>query len=1691
MRSWNTLEERAYDSNSPKIAVRVQVRDSSGTLQDWTNLNGRNIVTAIEWGDNLNQNGASGMLRFNWRPADADNLSPYFGTGRYAGFIDVVRDVVVSIKIFPPTADPSLYSWIEVFRANVDDVDLKDHPGTLPLRDLVLAELMDQFITENKAYGADDGTVDVDDVAQALIADFDKESNTLEIPVANPFQVKRYVQQKMPILRAIIDLYIQSGWDVRPIWNTVAGEFRLTAYEPDRAIVAPMHTIPIEAIEKFSQFSISSANIRNWVKVYYGASANVDAYGNDQRSVVERLRSTSPAHDSTGTPVANSSIDKYKWRFMSFSEGATSLIQTQTDAENFADFALDDLADPTFLGSVELKYLFWPVEINDFYTFEADQHRFSGNQDFAVTGYKHMIDFGSGQHRTTLSLQGKPSVGREQWFRRASFPGGNAPVDEVAPDTPNVDIRLTPLGVTATIDVTGVPDYDQVLWFVGPTSEFTPSSANLRQASRSREYTHSTRTGLVREWLKVQLRDKTGNISATAGPFSLVGKKTESAQASRPLQAKTSVGLYSDQTLSVGFGDVLKFDKYNAGEFLGDYNIETGRFFARESGTYRVAMRGKVSTTMTEGTDYYMCIIRDPDNAAVEVARATVQTGASGDELFTLEAFIPLDADDEIECQVCDAGGTHAAITFRADYTTMLVELSLGTQSRGTPYPFVEADPVFIDHGPADNFSTVNGQGRAVFRCGNGEILFTSGDAGDAHVARLHRNVVDTTKARSISISGSSDFWFYGVAEDENRNLYLCSNKEDATTNYAVRRYGQDLVQDWVSTDLGGSITPVCLAYAPSAAEPRLYLGTDEGLAGRVRSINKTTGANVGTSADLGGNVNSLARMHPDAADGGLIVAQLANAFSPDIVALEAGDVTTEVWRIELDVDVTPPGTSNDRGELKPSPEYDRVYAVGSSSNPHLYSIDGTGTVVWQRDLGDYSMLDDIDGCLSIDVHPTTGDIAVLCVYNSTELDCVVFDREGNARWSWRGLFDVDPADDPEWTSSEIGHRIAFATDGAIWVSDGSTSSIAKVLRPYAEIPDNPPSIFASELLADFDAEQLRLANGADVSAWPSKRGTGGWRLENSTAAEQPTMRARWESGTVDSVDKTQLEFAAVEFDGTHRLIGNEESTLLPDGAISVLVCEPVDLTGDYFSGYPDTGSGANTSVKLENDSGTLTLTVNEDIGGADETVYTTNSLSGLQVIGARASDHTTAGLWTSNAKPVGTAADSGTDASPDNDTRVRLAQASSASGDWFAGWVFRWIWVRPAGFSASKVCSIVHWARQYYNVPEVNPPSAGTPADLAGPTQLFTIDGAADADIVGATGRNISEGAVIARRLGEYDTHDMYKRITPSLSVTWSNDKTGLDGTNAEGSGGPAVSESGNECYVLAIGDGTYGGVSGEFILLQLDMTDGSINWGAPLDHTGGVSSTRCTAGAIAIDETRGRIYAVVGDAGDELKAVDDDGSAVAVSGNDGSVGDCAAICMAPDDSVICIIGALERAGKWTAPLTGTGTAIDGGGAGDTDLSGTFSNVATGDYSGRIEPRRDSSDNTVWLTGGYSAADDPYLMEYDPDEATVANRILQTINISDMTGLTDLGDGCVVDHQIDKDGKIYCLYLNADSGASAEYDVIRLNADGTKDIDFRSVGGLTFMAPLTYGLASRISVDESYNVIVYTRGGYAQSYSQ
>jgi hypothetical protein len=384
---------------------------------------------------------------------------------------------------------------------------------------------------------------------------------------------------------------------------------------------------------------------------------------------------------------------------------------------------------------------------------------------------------------------------------------------------------------------------------------------------------------------------------------------------------------------------------------------------------------------------------------------------------------------------------------------------------------------------------------------------------------------------------------------------------------------------------------------------------------------------------------------------------------------------------------------------------------------------------------------------------------------------------------------------------------------------------------------------------------------------------------------------------------------------------------------------------------------------------------------------------------------------------------------------------------------------------------------------------AAGDPADLAGPTQYLT---SAENHIDRMSAKYLTSQCLIASR-GDQGVQGPLTCIPEDGgSANWAVSSASPLGTNAHDVGGIAINAAGTYAWIWVEEDGTGTPTANSYALWRIDLSDGSVDYTAASTTSG--ESSAANALHVAIDETNGNIWVDQTDASNELNRHDlstgaDDG----VTANDGGLGTLCAFCMSPDDDFLIAIGDSEYIAQWAIPITGTGNLFDGystdrvsfGSGGDT--TNAITSMQRNRGGGRLEPARDGS-NTVWFCAGDSTSDDPFVYQYDPDVATVANRVITELDPSSDMDYTDTGTAHTRDIAIDKDGKIYCLVLPGSSGV--DYDIVRYDSDGTFDLSFRAEG-VTIMANATYGLATRIAVSEDYVVWVSTEDGYIITYEQ
>lgn len=420
MRTPTADEERLLRCRRRTLHARVMV-DSTGSA-DFVNvsdLSGRDFLQAVEIGEAVDDTGPSGSVSLLLRFGEA-SLSPTAADDtRYkpggVPFVQIGRDVEVYTALVPwdtpPPPDGSDF-WKLMLQGTIDR-DPYGEPGAgslvLELRDVITSRLVDEWIEVQTPYGG--GGDLIEDVIFDILNDHLSTPPALSVPVPSAFAINAYNQQKEPVIQACRVLAQGTiGWDLRVRWES--GAFLLALYEPERTSPTSSWTFTRDEWRRL-EVAQSREDVRNRVFVAYTDAAT-------------GARLTESAIDAA-------SVAKYGPRFMEIGEVPTSQIDTDTEAQALADTALADLSEPDVVLEAEVDY-FWPVQINDFYTFEADGPIFGADQDAAVVSYRHVIADGVGI--TRLGLRGRPSLGADRWLAVEARPGRTPAADHVAPATP-------------------------------------------------------------------------------------------------------------------------------------------------------------------------------------------------------------------------------------------------------------------------------------------------------------------------------------------------------------------------------------------------------------------------------------------------------------------------------------------------------------------------------------------------------------------------------------------------------------------------------------------------------------------------------------------------------------------------------------------------------------------------------------------------------------------------------------------------------------------------------------------------------------------------------------------------------------------------------------------------------------------------------------------------------------------------------------------------------------------------------------------------------------------------------------------------------------------------------------------------------------------------------------------------------
>jgi hypothetical protein len=217
----------------------------------------------------------------------------------------------------------------------------------------------------------------------------------------------------------------------------------------------------------------------------------------------------------------------YGVRFMQIALDGASQIDTESEARRMGDGFLDDLKEPAANHTVTVNY-FWPVEVGDYYTMQANGELFDTDQNVAVRSWRHVLS--EKKMATTFTCSGKVSGGRKRWFKyeaQKAAPGVDQYTDD-APETPTATAGVgliiyeydDPRGMSPPIN-----DWALTKVYASESSGFTPSDSTLRYTGRSTRVEIGGLTPGETYYVKAQFLDSSGNVSATSTQVSEATQK--------------------------------------------------------------------------------------------------------------------------------------------------------------------------------------------------------------------------------------------------------------------------------------------------------------------------------------------------------------------------------------------------------------------------------------------------------------------------------------------------------------------------------------------------------------------------------------------------------------------------------------------------------------------------------------------------------------------------------------------------------------------------------------------------------------------------------------------------------------------------------------------------------------------------------------------------------------------------------------------------------------------------------------------------------------------------------------------------------------------------------------------------------------------------------------------------------------
>jgi hypothetical protein len=479
------------------VFARVWVWDGAA-FQDVTTLENRDWLVSVSWDESMTEPCAQAKVQLRRRLEDL-SLNPLV-SNKLTGVLALGRTFIIEAATCPLGDPPQVDEWREVFRGEVETLDLENDPIVITGRDMG-GRLLRSFIETEREYGSASG-VAVETILQSILTD-NGTGVTLYVPTPTGVVFNAFPVKPCPVLTALRNVALKIGWDVRYRWDGTTGTFRLTLFQPPRTSTTSLWTFHHSRVKAVTRLSQTVHDVRNVVRLYYYNRASPDAASVAPLAYVESTDATS--------------IATYGRSYMQLAESEDSPIDSPTEAQRMADAARDDLKAPLLDFGVDLHF-HYAVQLGDVVTFEPseDDNFFTSAQTLAVVSAAHSIN--AKGHTTSLTLGGKPVGPVDQWFRRESRVNRSAMPPTLAPSpVTGLTATSTAGGAIITFTASAVPPLAvEFELHMSTTSGFSTTSSTFVELASTTSFTRNGLTPGTTYYVKVVARDAVGNRAVSS-----------------------------------------------------------------------------------------------------------------------------------------------------------------------------------------------------------------------------------------------------------------------------------------------------------------------------------------------------------------------------------------------------------------------------------------------------------------------------------------------------------------------------------------------------------------------------------------------------------------------------------------------------------------------------------------------------------------------------------------------------------------------------------------------------------------------------------------------------------------------------------------------------------------------------------------------------------------------------------------------------------------------------------------------------------------------------------------------------------------------------------------------------------------------------------------------------------------------